>query len=180
MIRIIQWTLASIFTLFILTACVNVAPGGQGYTIAIPMQTINSTVGSNFPQNQKTSYGTLTINKPNILGQQGGNKLGLGTSFSFANMFIPNGIKGAVSLSSGVRYNASDRGLYLANPMIDNIEVHNFALSKYLTPEIKNMIGQLIAKEVTRRPIYHINNMGASLVKGIGVENGNVVVTLGL
>jgi len=163
-----------------LTGCVGVAPGGQGYNITVPMGMINSTVGQNFPQSQKTNYGTLMIDKPNILGKQGSSKLGIGTSFSFSNMFMPNGIKGAVSLSSGVRYNASDRGLYLASPMIEDIKFQNFALSKYMTPQIRNIIGDLIAQKLANKPIYHMNNMGASFVKGIGVENGNVVVRVGL
>ena len=171
---------ASIVFTFGIVGCVGVAPGGQGYTITVPMGMINSTVGQNFPQRQKTSYGTLLVDKPNILGEQGSNKLGVGTSFTFSNMFIPNGIKGAVSLSSGVRYNAHDRGLYLASPMIEDIKFQNFALSKYMTPEIRNIIGELIAQKLASKPIYRMNNMGASFVKGIGVENGNVVVTVGL
>ena len=163
-----------------LSGCVGVAPGGQGYNITVPMNVINSTVGQNFPQSQKTNYGTLMIDKPNILGQQGSNKLGVGTSFTFSNMFVPNGIKGAVSLSSGVRYNARDRGLYLASPMIDDIKFQNFTLSQYMTPQIRNLIGDIIAQRLTNKPIYHMNNMGASFVKDIRVENGNVVVNVGL
>ena len=163
-----------------LSGCVGIAPGGQGYNITVPMNVINSTVGQNFPQSQKTNYGTLMIDKPNILGQQGSNKLGVGTSFTFSNMFVPNGIKGAVSLSSGVRYNARDRGLYLASPMIDDIKFKNFTLSKYMTPQIRNLIGDIIAQRLTNKPIYHMNNMGASFVKDIRVENGNVVVNVGL
>jgi hypothetical protein len=163
-----------------LSGCVGVTPGGQGYDITVPMNVINSTVGQNFPQSQKTNYGTLMIDKPNILGQQGSDKLGVGTSFTFSNMFVPNGIKGAVSLSSGVRYNASDRGLYLASPMIDNIKFQNFTLSKYMTPQIRNLIGDLIAQKLSNKPIYHMNNMGASFVKDIRVDNGNVVVNVGL
>jgi len=163
-----------------LTACVGVAPGGQGYNITVPMGMINSTIGQNFPQSQKTNYGTLMMDKPNILGKQGSNKLGVGTSFSFSNMFVPNGIKGAISLSSGVRYSPTDRGLYLASPMIDDIKFENFVLSKYMTPQIRNIIGDVIAQKLSSKPIYRMDNMGASFVKGIGVENGNVVVRVGL
>jgi len=163
-----------------LNGCVNVASAGQGYDITVPMNMINSTVGQNFPQKQQTNYGTVTIDKPNILGQQGGDKLGVGTSFIFSNMLIPNGIKGIVSLSSGVRYNVRDRGLYLASPMIDDIKFQNFSLSKYMTPQIRNIIGEMITRRLVTKPIYYMNTMGASLVKDIRVENGNVVVNVGL
>ena len=173
------WFVGIVFILG-LSGCVGIAPGGQGYNITVPMNVINSTVGQNFPQSQKTNYGTLMIDKPNILGQQGSDKLGVGTSFTFSNMFVPNGIKGTVSLSSGVRYNARDRGLYLASPMIDDIKFQNFALSKYMTPQIRNLIGDIITQKLSNKPIYHTNNMGASFVKDIRVENGNVVVNVGL
>lgn len=163
-----------------LSGCVGVAPGGQGYTINVPMNMINSTVGQNFPQSQQTNYGTLMINKPNILGQAGSDKLGVGTSFSFSNMLIPNGIKGAVSLSSGVQYSTRDRGLYLKSPMIDEVTFQNFSLSKYLTPQMKNIIGDVIAQQLMKKPIYRMDNMGASFVKGVAVQNGNLVVTVGL
>jgi hypothetical protein len=165
---------------FGLLGCIGITPGGQGYTITVPMGMINSTVRANFPQHQKTDYGTLTIDKPNILGKQGSDKLAIGTAFSFSNMLIPNGIKGMISLSSGVRYNASNRGLYLTSPMIDDIKFHNFALSSYMTPEMRNLIGNLITQQLLSKPIYHINNIGASLVRNIEVVDGNVVLGIGL
>jgi len=163
-----------------LAGCVGVTPDGRGYNVSIPINVINTTVGQNFPQSQKTNYGTLMIDKPNLLGKQGSNKLGVGTTFTFSNMFIPNGIKGSLNLSSGLRYNPNDRGLYLASPMIDELTFQNFSLSSYITPQIRNMIGDIIAKQIIKKPIYHINSMGASFVRGISVENGNVVLTLGL
>ena len=134
------------------------------------MSMINTTVAQNFPQSQKTNYGTLVVNKPDILGKQGSDKLGIGTAFTFSNMFIPEGIKGSVSLTSGVRYNARDKGLYLASPMIDDIKLKNFTLSKYMTLEIRNLIGDIIAQRLMNKPIYYMNNIGASFVKDIRID----------
>ena len=163
-----------------LNSCVGVTPNGIGYDVRIPLNIINATLGQSFPQNKQTNYGTLLIDKPNILGRAGTNKLGVGTSFTFSNMLMPNGVKGAVSFSSGVRYDARDRGLYLTSPMIDELTFQNFSLSKYLTPQMRNVIGNIIAEQLMTKPIYHINRTGASFVKGIGVADGNVVVSLGL
>ncbi|MCF6245353.1 MAG: DUF1439 domain-containing protein [Sulfurovum sp.] len=166
--------------LFGLSGCVGVSPGGQGYDITVPMGMINSTVAQNFPQSRQTNYGTLNIDKANILGKQGSDKLGVGTTFSFSNMLIPNGVKGEVHFSGGIRYNTRDRGLYLTSPMVDELKFLNFSLSSYITPQMRNMIGDIIAQELMKKPIYNMNTMGASFVKGIGVENGNVVVSVGL
>jgi len=173
-----NWLLLGLMTLG-LSGCVGVAPDGKGYTINVPMNMINSTIGQNFPQSQQTNYGTLMIEKPNVLGRAGSDKLGVWTSFTFSNMLMPQGIKGAVSLSSGVRYNSNDRGLYLANPMIDELKFQNFSLSQYLTPQIKNLIGDAIAQQLRAKPIYRMNT-GASFVRNVGVQDGNVVVTVGL
>jgi len=163
-----------------LPGCVGVSPNAMGYDVTVPLDMINTTVAQNFPQSNQTSYGTLLIHKPTILGKQGSDKLAVGTSFVFSNMFIPNGIQGSVNLSSGIRYNPENKGLYLASPMIDELQFKNFSLSSYLTPQMRNAIGNIIAKEIMKKPIYHMNNIGASFVKGIGVRNGNLVLRLGL
>jgi hypothetical protein len=167
-------------TVFGLSACVGVAPGGQGYTINVPMHMINTNLGHSFPKSQQTNYGTLLIDRPNVLGQAGSDKLGVGTSFSFSNFLIPNGIKGVVSLSSGVRFDPRDKGLYLTSPMIDELKFKNFSLSEYITPQMKNMIGDLISQQLIKKPIYRMNNMGASFVRDVSVRNGNLVLTVGL
>ena len=172
--------LLSLVFVLSLSSCVGVAPDGKGYSIIVPIGLINTTVSKNFPQRQKTNYGTLLIDKPNILGKQGSDKLGVGTSFSFSNMLIPNGIKGKVSLSSGIRYNPNDRGLYLTSPMVDEIIFQNFSLSKYLTPQMKDIIGNIIAQQFMKKPIYHIDNAGASFIKNVEIANGNLRLTLGI
>jgi len=163
-----------------LSGCVGVSSDGMGYDVTVPLSVVNTTVAQNFPKKQQTNYGTLLIDKPNILGKQGSNKLSVGTSFSFSNMLLPSGLKGEVSFSSGIRYNAQNRGLYLASPMIDELKFEKFALSQYLTPEMRNLIGDVITQELMKRPIYQMNNLGASLVRGVRVKQGELVVTVGL
>jgi len=178
--KIIKNLLLGIFFVFGLNACAGVTPDGKGYTITVPLSVVSSTVAQNFPQSKKTNYGTLLIDKPHILGQQGSDKLNIGSSFKFSNMFIPNGIKGSFSLSSGVRYNPNDKGLYLNSPMIDDLTFQNFSLSKYLTPQMRHMISDVIAQQLMKKPIYHMNSLGASFVRGVRVKNGNLMVTVGL
>ncbi len=172
--KIYKALLINMILLFGLNACVGMSPDGRGYTIAVPLSMINTTVLQNFPQRQKTQYGTLLIDKPNIFAKEGSDKLGVGTTFTFSNMIIPNGIKGSLNLSSGLRYNPNDRGLYLSSPMIDELTFQNFSLSRYLTPQIRNAIGDIIARQIIKKPIYHIDNIGASFVRDIDVQNGNI------
>jgi len=52
-----------------LSGCVGVSSDGMGYDVTVPLSVVNTTVAQNFPKKQQTNYGTLLIDKPNILGQ---------------------------------------------------------------------------------------------------------------
>ena len=167
--------------------CVGVDPQGRGYSVAIPMSSINSALADNFPVKQKVRYGVvsglLNIEDPSVFGKSGSDKLDVGTTFRFSNMFIPNGIIGKINLASGIRYDANSKNLFLANPMVNELKFQNFSMSKYLTPEMRNAIGMVIAKAVAKKPIYNLNrsslSMGSGFVKGLDVRNGQVYVTFG-
>ena len=162
-----------------LNGCVGLNPNG-GYDITVPLSMINTTVQGNFPQSKDTKYGKLMIEKPNILSKADADKLGVGTGFKFTNRFFGT-ISGALSLSSGVRYDSATKGVYLASPMVDELKFEKFALSNYLTPSMRNAIGQVIAQTLAQKPIYNLGNqVGASFVKGLSVKNGSIVINLGL
>jgi len=170
----------------IFSGCVGVDPQGRGYSVAVPMSMINSTLAEKFPLNEKVSYGmvsgNLNISKPNVLGKAGSNKLGVGTSFKFTNIFVPKGISGTIDLASGVRYDANTKNLYLANPMVNEIKFQDFSLAKYLTTDMRNAIGMVIAQSIAKKPVYNIQKagMGANFVKGIDVREGQIFLTFGL
>ena len=164
------------------TSCVSVDPDGRGYSVAIPMGMINSTLANQFPVQEKRQLGTVTISDPNVLGQQGTNKLGIGTSFKFSNFLVPAGIGGNLKLASGVRFDPKTQNLYLANPMVEELRFHDFSLAKYLTNDMRQSLGIIIAETIAKKPIYNINKagVGSGFVKGIDVRNGQVYVTFGL
>lgn len=164
------------------TACVDVDPNGRGYSVAVPMSMINSTLAEQFPVQEKRSLGTVSISDPNILGQEGSDKLGIGTTFKFSNFLIPSGIGGNLELTSGVRFDPSTQNLYLENPMVKELKFHDFSLSKYLTEDMKSSLGLIIAETIAKKPIYNIKKagVGSGFVKGIDVRNGQIFLTFGL
>ncbi|MCH9741067.1 MAG: DUF1439 domain-containing protein [Epsilonproteobacteria bacterium] len=187
MLKQIKKVLAVGVIVGLFSACVGVDPQGRGYSVAIPMGMINSTLAQGFPVEEKVSYGivsgTLNVETPNVLGQAGDDKLGVGTAFKFTNFLIPDGINGSVNLASGVSYDANSKNLYLAKPMVNEIKFQNFSLAKHLTPEMRNAIGMVIAETIAKKPIYNLNksgNIATGLVRGIDVRNGQVFVTFGL
>ncbi len=177
---------STILFMGIFSGCVSIDPQGRGYSVAIPMSMINTTLAEKFPASEKVSYGlvsgTVNIEKPNVLGKSGKDKLGVGTSFKFTNMFVPKGISGTIDLASGLRYDANTKNLYLANPMVNEIKFQNFSLAKYLTADMRNAIGLVIAKSIAKKPVYNIQKagIGSNFVKAIDVRNGQVFLTFGL
>jgi len=165
------------------TACVGVDPQGRGYSIAVPMGMINTTLAKQFPVKEKRTLGTVEISDPTILGQQGSNKLNIGTSFNFTNMLLPNGIGGSLKLASGVRFDPKTQNLYLANPMVEELKFQDFSLAKYLTTEMRNTLGLIISETIAKKPIYNLQKtgmVGASFVRGIDVRDGQIFLTFGL
>ena len=164
------------------TACVGVDPQGRGYSIAVPMGMINSTLAEQFPIKENRNFGTVEMLNPNILGQAGTDKLSIGTGFNITSMLMPNGIGGSLKLSSGVRFDPVTKNLYLANPMVQELKFQDFSLAKYLTQGMRNSLGLLIAETIAKKPIYNISKagMGTSFVKGIDVRNGQIFLTFGL
>ncbi len=166
-----------------LTACVGVDPQGRGYSVAVPMGMINSTLANQFPVKESRTLGTVEIKDPSILGKQGSDKLNIGTSFNFTNMLIPDGIGGSLKLASGVRFDPKTQNLYLADPMVEELKFHNFSLAKYLTNDMRQTLGLIIAETIAKKPIYNIKKagvLGSGLVRGIDVRNGQVYLTFGL
>jgi len=166
----------------VFAGCVGVDPDGRGYSVAIPMGMINSTLANQFPVKEKRSLGTVEISDPNVLGQEGSDKLAIGTTFRFSNMLISDGIGGSLKLASGVRFDPKTQNLYLANPMVEELKFQNFSLSKYLTTDMRNALGVIIAETISKKPIYNIkkSGIGSGFVRGIDVRNGQIYVTFGL
>jgi len=170
-------------SLGVFTACVGVDPQGRGYSVAVPMGMINTTLANQFPVKEKRTLGTIEISDPTVLGKQGSDKLNIGTSFKFTNMLIPDGIGGSLKLASGVRFDPKTQNLYLANPMVEELKFQDFSLAKYLTEDMRRSLGMIISETIAKKPIYNIKKagmIGSSLVRGIDVRDGQIYLTFGL
>jgi len=177
----------SLILLTFFNGCVGVDPQGRGYSVAIPLDVINSTLAKNFPVNEELKYGiisgNLNISNPNVLGKSGKDKLGVGTSFKFTNMFIPNGISGSINLASGIRYDANTKNLYLKDPMVNSIKFQNQSLLTKLPAGIQNAIGVVISETIAKKPIYNLEKstgIATSFVRGIDIRDGQVYIIFGL
>jgi hypothetical protein len=168
------------------SGCVAVDPEGRGYSVAIPMAIVNSTLNQNFPVERDLKYGIvsgkLNISNPTILGQSGKDKLAVGSAFKFTNVLVPDGISGEISLDSGVRYDPVSRNLYLKEPMVKEIKFQEESLLQKLPDGIKKAIGDIVAQTIAKKPIYNLkqSTIISGFVRGIDVRNGQIYLTFGL
>lgn len=162
------------------TGCVDVDPQGRGYSVAVPMSMVGNTLAEQFPVKESRNFGTVEMKDVTILGQEGTDKLAIGSNFGVSSMFY--NIGGSLKLSSGVRFDPKTQNLYLANPMVEELKFQDFSLAKMLTDDMRNALGLLIAETISKKPIYNISKagMGSSLVRGIDVRNGQIFLTFGL
>ncbi len=180
--KYIKKIMGALFLTALFIGCVAVDPQGRGYSVAVPMSMVNSTLAKQFPVTEKRSLGTVEISDANILGEQGKDKLSIGTSFKFSNFLIRDGIGGSLKLASGVRFDPKSQNLYLDNPMVEDLQFQNFSLAKYLTPDMRNSLGLIIAETISKKPIYNLKQagVGTAFVKGIDIRNGQIFLTFGL
>lgn len=65
--------------------------------------------------------------------------------------------------------------------MIKDIKFQDFALSKYVPKATLNAIGQIISAILIKKPIYKLeNSLVGSFVKGMNIQDGKLLLNLGL
>lgn len=151
-------------------------------SITIPATSLNSSIKHNLPHRQNTEFGTLVIERANILGKVGKDRVAVETYFTFYNPLLEQGIRGSLSLASGIRYDAAHQALYLSRATIQEMRMDDRALSEYLSEEVRGMLDTVIAQVAAKKPIYDLKKIGmkAQLIKKIAIEEGNIVVGMGL
>jgi hypothetical protein len=164
----------------VFTGCVGIDPQGRGYSVAVPMSLVSNTLSEQFPVKESRNFGTVEMKEATILGQQGTDKLAIGTNFDISSMLYNVG--GSLKLSSGVRFDPKTKNLYLANPMVEELKFQDFSLAKMLTNDMRNALGLLIAETISKKPIYNISKagMGSNFVRGIDIRDGQIFLTFGL
>jgi len=64
-----------------LNSCVGVDPSGRGYSVEVPLSTINNSLASSFPKQENMTLGTLSVMSANVFSQNGKDKLGCWKQF---------------------------------------------------------------------------------------------------
>ena len=92
-------------------------------------------------------------------------------------------LTGAVDVSGEVDYQAEGGAFYLVNPVIENLSIDG--LPDSYAEKSSEVVEAAMSEFYRNRPIYRLEgsnakNAGRMLLKGVAVENEELVVTLGL
>ena len=174
---------AMIFLLLFMTGCMGTGPQNSGYSITIPLAKINQTFASEFPTQINSPYGVLRMFEPQLITPRANNTMQTGARFGLNSPLIGREVAGKVSLSSGVFFDPQTKNVYLRNLMIEELALDSVTLSQFLTPQLRQTIGDILAEIAMKKPIYNLNNsgiIGVNLVRDISIVPEGLVVTFGL
>ncbi len=169
-----------LFASLALTGCIkDINPSGM--TIAIPASQITESLQKEFPFEQKTKYGKVVLKDPKALLEKGSDKITAGTTVLFSNALIPEQ-KASVYISGKPYFDAASGNIYLNEPSIEKLEANGYQLTNLLKGSIKSAVTPVINEFFRNFPIYKVNrsSVKGSLVKNVRVEDGALLLTLGL
>ncbi len=170
----------ALLAVLLFTGCIqNISP--NGLTVRIPAATVTSSLEKQFPIKQRFNYGDIELSNPKALLTRGSNRVVTGTSIGFSNALIPKQ-KGSLYVSGVPFFDAQSGAVYLREPMIDKLEFNGYQLSSMIQGPLKSAIIPIINEIFRTTPIYKINrsSIQGSFVKNVVVDNGELLVTLGL
>lgn len=127
-----------------------------------------------------------TVERPRIAFKEGTDRVYVGVDFvlQFSPASQTMQLKGAVNASSAIRYAPGTGQIFLAEPLVESIAIPG--LSPAMEGRARTLVGQLLSQLYADRPIYTFADAAGKgkaaqmLIKQAVVENGELVITLGL
>jgi len=169
-----------LLSILFLTGCIH-SIDPQGLTIRVPASQITQSLEQQFPVSQNFQYGKVTLQNPKALLHSGSDRVQAGTTIGFSNALIPMQ-RGTLMLSGKPIFNAQTGAIYLTEPNIDRLEFNGYKLASFMQGPLKDAIMPIINEVFRTHPIYRLNqnSIQSMFVKGIRVNNGELLVTFGL
>ena len=162
------------------TGCIkDINPGGM--TVVIPASKLTQSLQQQFPVTENTNFGKVTLKNPKALLQKGSDRITAGATVLFSNALIPEQ-QGSVYVSGKPWFDAKTGSVYLNEPNIEKLDINGYKLGNFLNGSVANQLKPFINEVFRKIPVYRVNNnsIQGSFVKNVKVEDGNLLLTLGL
>ncbi len=128
----------------------------------------------------------VTLDNPRVTLREGSSRVQAGLDV-FLNIQIgeePKPFGGSIDASGVPAYVPEEGAFYLTDPVIENLAVQGIP-AKYAA-RVNSILTKAVARYYAERPIYTLKNTNIKqsaarlVLKGVIVENGELVITLGL
>jgi len=151
------------------------------YTFVIPNSQVNSSLSKGFPFVKRTGYGNIILQHAKLGTSTKSDEIIVDVASSLNLFNATKGLDVNAKMGSGLRYEPSDRMIYLKNVHPVDIQFGNMQLSKYVPQNVIDSIGGIIGQRLGEMPIYKMkDNITARFIKSIDVQDGNIAVKYGI
>lgn len=143
------WLLLLSFLALLLSGCAGVIPNEY----VLSPQKLNSQFDRFFPLNRNLANGMFrtSLSAPQFGFVPGQGRLTLASDFSVATKF-GKGLNGKVALSSGIRYDPSQRALYLQDPRVESMKIDHDTAN--VTSRLLPLFNALLSEYMRQNPLY--------------------------
>jgi len=155
--------------------------GLLSYTSEISSSDVNDALAKVFPVKKKTAAGTVGLKRAVLSPAVNGNKVRLSIGFALSSFAIPEGVDGILTMSSGLRYDAKSKKLFLTDLRPIKTSFANNEIIKYITKAAKKAIGTVASRELNDVEVYQLDStFTARFIKYISVKDGKIIVHYGI
>jgi len=151
------------------------------YTFVIPNSQVNSALSKGFPFVKRTGFGNVILQHAQLAPSTRSDEIIVDVASSLNLFNATRGLDVNAKMASGLRYEPSNRMIYLKNIHPVDMQFGNLQLSRYVPQNVIDSIGTIVGQRLGEMPIYKMkDNITAKFIKSIDVQDGNIAVKYGI
>jgi hypothetical protein len=174
--------LAILAATFVLAACATLQTvvGLLNNQLVLGPSQLQTQLDRRFPRNYDQGMVTLVLLNPRLSIPAGDNRLRLDMDVGFRGLGSDGGSPvGRFAVASGIRFDANTRGLHLADPSVETIEIPR--LGGALNATGRDLVNRWLRDYARDEPVYTLDDVYRRLrpgqtVTSTRIANGQVVV----
>jgi hypothetical protein len=160
---------------------------GDEYELRLTQQEIQEKLDQKFPFSKRhLLLFEVTYSNPKVTLAEGSDRIRFSIDADLSNLATSDGqhLSGACEVAAGLRYDAEQHAFFLIDPEIEKLDIAGLPVE--LTPKVQQAMRATAEEVLTRRAAYTLRPTdpkkaaARAVLKSVEVENGVLVITLGL
>lgn len=151
-------------------------------TLTFTREDLQQRVAAKFPFDQKLLFITVTYNNPQVLLNDGSDRVGISLDAN-AKLAGDQLVKGHVAGDWQVRYEPAEGSFFFDDPKIDRFDIDGLPPSTQ--EQVARVAKPLIEEYLRRVPVYRLKpgdlrqDIARSVLKSVAVKQGKLFVVIG-